>query len=184
MHANVYVRGEGVNRKSAQVACRFPRNAAIRAAIPSRTTLTNARVCEEGLRNLCITLIIHSVSMYSLNAVSGTPIYRQIVDQTCQLVASGRLPHGELLPSVRALAADLGINPMTVSKAYSLLEREGIVTRRRGLGMVVEETSITPAETIRPEALALVDAARRLRLSRQDVAAAIDLVWNPERKDT
>ncbi|MDE0037865.1 MAG: GntR family transcriptional regulator [Gammaproteobacteria bacterium] len=127
--------------------------------------------------------IIHLVSMYSLNAMSGTPIYRQIVDQTCQLIASGRLPRGELLPSVRALAAELGINPMTVSKAYGLLEREGIVTRRHGLGMAVEETTITPAETIRPEALALVDAARRLRLSRQDVAVAIDLVWNPERKD-
>ena len=122
--------------------------------------------------------------MYSLNAVSGMPIYRQIVDQTCQLIASGRLPRGELLPSVRALAADLGINPMTVSKAYSILERDGVVTRRRGLGMVVEQATTTPAETIRPEALALVEAARRLRLSRRDVAAAVDLVWNTEGKDT
>ena len=122
--------------------------------------------------------------MYSLNAVSGTPIYRQIVDQTCQLVASGQLPPGEHLPSVRAMAADLGINPMTVSKAYSMLERDGIVTRLRGLGMVVVETTITPAETIRPQALALVEAARRLQLSRKDIADAIDLAWTPteERK--
>ena len=117
------------------------------------------------------------VSMYSLNAVSGTPIYRQIVDQTCQLVASGRLRPGEHLPSVRALAGELGINPMTVSKAYSLLERDGIVARRRGFGMVVVATSITPAETIRPQAVALVEAARRLRLARKEVAAAIDQAW-------
>ena len=119
------------------------------------------------------------VSMYSLNAVSGTPIYRQIVDQTCQLVASGQLPPGRHLPSVRAMAADLGINPMTVSKAYSVLERDGIVIRRRGLGMVVVETAITPAESIRPQAIHLVEVARRLRLTRKDVAYAIDLAWTP-----
>ena len=122
--------------------------------------------------------------MYSLNAVSGTPIYRQIVNQTCQLVASGRLPPGAYLPSVRAMAADLGINPMTVTKAYSLLERDGIVSHRRGLGMVVEEAKITPAETIRPQALALVEAARRLRLTRKDIVNAIDLAWKPPREST
>ena len=122
--------------------------------------------------------------MYSLNAVSGTPIYRQIVDQTCQLVVSGQLPPGKHLPSVRTMAADLGINPMTVSKAYSLLERDGIVTRQRGLGMVVVETTITPAETIRPQALALVEAARRLRLARKDVVEAIDIAWRPNGENT
>lgn len=122
--------------------------------------------------------------MYSLNAVSGTPIYRQIIDQTRQLVASGRLPPGDHLPSVRTMAAELGINPMTVSKAYSLLERDGIVTRRRGHGMVVQETEITPAETIRPQALALVEAARRLRLTRKDVEKAIDLAWEPDQEGT
>ena len=124
------------------------------------------------------------MSKYSLNAVSGTPIYRQIVDQTCQLVASGQLPPGEHLPSVRAMAADLGINPMTVSKAYSLLERDGIVSRRHGLGMVVENADLTPAETIRPQALALVEAARRLRLTRRDIARAIDLAWRTDRTNT
>lgn len=120
--------------------------------------------------------------MYSLNAVSGTPIYRQIVDQTCQLVASGQLPPGKHLPSVRAMAADLGINSMTVAKAYSLLERDGIVTRRVGLGMVVEEAQIRPAETIRPQALALVEAARQLRLTRKDIGNAIDLAWKPQQE--
>ena len=121
--------------------------------------------------------------LYSLNAVSGTPIYRQIVDQTCQLIASGQLRCGEHLPSVRALAADLGINPMTVSKAYSLLERDGVVARQRGRGMVVKETTITPAESIRSQALAIVEAAERLRLSREDVAEAIDLVWRTNREN-
>ena len=121
--------------------------------------------------------------MYSLNAVSGTPIYRQIVDQTCQLIASGQLSPGEHLPSVRALASELGINPMTVSKAYSLLEHDGLVRRQRGLGMVVKRATITPAETIRPQALALVETAQRLRLTRKDVDTAIDLAWNFDREN-
>ena len=122
--------------------------------------------------------------MYSLNAVSGTPIYRQIVNQTCQLVASGQLRPGAHLPTVRAMAADLGVNPMTVTKAYSLLERDGIVSHRRGPGVVVVEANITPAETIRPQAFALVEAARRLRLTRKDVVNMIDIAWKRHRKST
>ena len=56
-----------------------------------------------------------------------------------QLVAGGQFRAGDLLPSVGAAAAELGINPMTVSKAYSLLERDGGVVRRPGLGMAVAE---------------------------------------------
>lgn len=65
------------------------------------------------------------------------PIYQQIVEQVRRQVAGGQLKSGDELPSVRALAAEHAINPMTVSKAYSLLESEGLLERRRGLGMVV-----------------------------------------------
>lgn len=122
------------------------------------------------------------MSSYSINAVSGTPIYRQIVDQTRQLVASGQLPPGERLPSVRVLGAELGINPMTVSRVYSLLERDGVVARHRSLRMVVLETTTTPADAIRPEAIALIEVAQRLRLTREEVARAIDLVWTDDKE--
>ena len=124
------------------------------------------------------------MSLYSLNAVSGTPIYRQLVDQTNQLVASGRLAPGEHLPSVRAVAADLGVNPMTVSKAYSLLERIGVVTRRRGLGMVVAKTVIDPADALRPQVDQLVEVARRLRLSQKDVVEVIEKAWQIAQEET
>ena len=68
---------------------------------------------------------------------SANPIYRQIVEQVQRLVASGQLPPGADLPSVRAVALQHAINPMTVSKAYSLLEAQGLLERRRGVGMVV-----------------------------------------------
>ena len=117
------------------------------------------------------------MNMYSLSSASGTPIYRQLVDQTSQLVASGRLGVGDLLPSVRSVAAELGVNPMTVSKAYSLLEREGVVARRRGMGMVVARNTLDASDAIRPQADALVSAARRLRLTRKGVAEAVDTAW-------
>ena len=76
----------------------------------------------------------------------AVPIYRQIVEQVRRRIASGSLAAGEELPSVRALALEHAINPMTVSKAYSLLEAEGLLERRRGMGMVV--AAVRPARSV------------------------------------
>jgi len=70
---------------------------------------------------------------------SVEPIYRQIAQQLRRLIAGGRLPHGEEIPSVRDVAVRHAINPMTVSRAYAQLEAEGLLERRRGKGMVVAE---------------------------------------------
>src|SRR6187401_250681 len=75
--------------------------------------------------------------IFEINATSGVPIYRQIVDQVHALVAGELLREGDLLPSVRQVAQGASVNPMTVSKAYSRLEAEGVVRRARGLGMEV-----------------------------------------------
>jgi len=68
---------------------------------------------------------------------SAEPIYRQIAQQLRRLIAGGRLPQGEAIPSVRDVAVRHAINPMTVSRAYGQLEAEGLLERRRGKGMVV-----------------------------------------------
>lgn len=68
---------------------------------------------------------------------AGAPIYQQLMQQVKFQIASGRLTPGDYLPSVRETATELQVNPMTVSKAYSLLEREGVLTRDRGQGMRV-----------------------------------------------
>jgi GntR family transcriptional regulator len=76
-------------------------------------------------------------TIFEINATSGVPIYRQIVDQVHAMLAGGLLREGDLLPSVRQVAQDAAVNPMTVSKAYSRLETDGVVRRSRGLGMQV-----------------------------------------------
>ncbi len=75
--------------------------------------------------------------IFVVHASSGVPIYRQLIDQVEALVAGGRLCPGDTLPSVRQVAVALGVNPMTVSKAWSRLEADGVLERDRGKGMVV-----------------------------------------------
>ena len=99
---------------------------------------------------------------FDLTPSSPTPLYRQIVDQVARAVASGTLSAGSELPSVRAVAQQYVVNPMTVSKAYALLEQQGLVERRRGLGMV-----------IRAEQAAAIDARLALLQPALDHAAAV-----------
>jgi GntR family transcriptional regulator len=67
------------------------------------------------------------------------PIWRQIKDRVLAAILDGGIKEGEPLPSVRQVALDLQVNPLTVSKAYQELADEGVVERRRGLGMFVIE---------------------------------------------
>ncbi len=78
-----------------------------------------------------------SLIPFEIHPSSGVPIYRQLIDQVHALIAGGKLLEDDLLPSVRQVAAAAAINPMTVSKAYSRLEAEGVVHRQRGQGMRV-----------------------------------------------
>ncbi|WP_231730964.1 GntR family transcriptional regulator [Lacimicrobium alkaliphilum] len=79
--------------------------------------------------------------LFSVNPSSGEPIYRQIMGQIKRLIASGQLHQGEALPSVRQLAGELDINPMTISKAYGLLEAQELIERVRGIGMRVKSST-------------------------------------------
>ena len=67
------------------------------------------------------------------------PIYLQLKEQIMAMIIDDILSEGEALPSVRKVAADYQINPITASKAYAELVDEGIVEKRRGLGMFILE---------------------------------------------
>jgi GntR family transcriptional regulator len=92
---------------------------------------------------------------FALDTKSGVPIYRQIQDQIRYGIASGRLRPGEQLPTVRALAVDLSVNPNTVIKAYTELERLGVLTTEQGSG-----TFIAPLQAV---VLAPEDRQAKLR---------------------
>lgn len=82
---------------------------------------------------------------------SSVPIYRQIVDQIRCAVAAGQIAVGDKLPSVRAVAERLVVNPNTVAKAYNDLVRDGVIESRHGLGVFVarRRAIYTKAERVR-----------------------------------
>jgi len=107
-----------------------------------------------------------------INTGSTEPIYRQLIEQVKRRVAAGQLKAGDEIPSVRELAQALAVHPMTISKAYSLLEMEGVLERRRGLSMVVaaQHRKAQPAadrvELLRPTLERAAIEARQLELSK------------------
>ncbi|MCY4128466.1 MAG: GntR family transcriptional regulator [Gammaproteobacteria bacterium] len=115
--------------------------------------------------------------MFTLNPSSSVPIYQQIVNQCRKLVAGGQLKPGDKLPSVRMIATDLGINPMTVSKAYSLLDQTGVVVRQRGLGMVVAESGPMRAQIATTESKVLITYAKEVGMTRSELVGQIERLW-------
>ncbi len=75
--------------------------------------------------------------IYQIDTHAGVPIYRQIMDQLRRQILTGQMSEGEQIEQVRKLAARLKVNPMTISKAYAFLEQEGLLERRRGVGLFV-----------------------------------------------
>ncbi len=84
---------------------------------------------------------------------SGVPIYRQVIRQIRQQIMTDGLKHEEQLETVRDLAARLKVNPMTISKAYSFLEAEGLVERKRGIGLFVAKVKKGQRDQIRAKLL-------------------------------
>jgi GntR family transcriptional regulator len=72
--------------------------------------------------------------MFVLDYKSRLPIYEQLYRSITRMAALGAMEQGEALPSVRALAQELGVNPNTVQKAYQMLERDGIIFSVQGKG--------------------------------------------------
>ena len=95
---------------------------------------------------------------------SGVPVYRQLMDQIKFHIASGMLGPGDELPSTRTLSAELGVNPMTISKAYSFLEKEDVIERRPGRPLIVKPAD--PAD--------LDD--RRMEQVKQSLAGSVTVV--------
>jgi GntR family transcriptional regulator len=114
---------------------------------------------------------------FDISPSAPNPIYRQIVEQVRRMVAGGQVQPGEDLPSVRAVALQHAINPMTVSKAYSILETEGLLERRRGVGMVIAKSKGKSARQnnvslLLPALESAAQVARQLGLTDSQAIAA------------
>jgi GntR family transcriptional regulator len=111
---------------------------------------------------------------------SGVPPFEQIRTQIATFVASGLLAPGTRLPTIRALAADLGVAAGTVARAYSELETAGLVTSRRRTGTVVAERTSAPVQDeVRAAAEVLAARARAGGLSEETVVALVRAAFAP-----
>jgi GntR family transcriptional regulator len=126
---------------------------------------------------------------FSIVTGSAEPIYRQLVEQVKRRIAAGQWVPGDEMPSVRELAQALAVNPMTVSKAFSQLEAQGVLERRRGLSMVVAAHPVPStrvsdrAELLRPTLERAATEAHQLGLNPARALALFKTVLqetNPE----
>jgi GntR family transcriptional regulator len=121
--------------------------------------------------------------VFVLNPHSGIPIYRQLLEQARRMIVSGQLQPGDPLPSVRDLAAAHAVNAMTISKAYSLLEAEGLLVRNRGKAMTVatqpraRSQAALREQQLEPHLEQVVLAARQLQLTEPELVKAVRRKW-------
>ena len=105
----------------------------------------------------------------------GAPIYRQLKERVVAMMLDGVLKPGDVLPSVRQVAAEYQLNPITVSRAYQELADEALVEKRRGLGMYVTEEaskkllSSERERFLREEWPLVLERIQRLGLSTADL---------------
>jgi len=120
---------------------------------------------------------------------STTPIYKQIADQVKLAVATGKLAVADQLPSVRALAEDLVLNPNTVARAYADLAREGVLESRPGRGVfIIQKRRVFAREEgrrrLEPLLDALIGEAMAMDFTPEELKAAVDKKisqWKPEK---
>ena len=91
---------------------------------------------------------------FRLDAHSGVPVYRQLIDQVQAAIASGGLTIGIQLPTVRQVAVDLAINPNTVSRAYREMEIRGLLDTQQGTGTFISDRKVEYSRDDRERILA------------------------------
>jgi GntR family transcriptional regulator len=116
---------------------------------------------------------------FQCDTASRTPIYKQLMEQVREAVAQGRLEPGERLPSVRQLSRELVVNPNTVARSYTELEREGVLNTRQGLGVFVAERQSGLTKKARRERLTesldrFLTEAVHLGFSAEEVVSTVE----------
>ncbi len=97
--------------------------------------------------------------MIQIDPKDGVPIYRQVIDQVKLLIMTGQLKSGDQIESVKSLSVRLKVNPMTISKAFGFLVEEGVVLRKKGVGIFVSSQDSQKVDSQRKQLLS--DALRQ-----------------------
>lgn len=116
---------------------------------------------------------------FQINFKSGTPVYRQLMEQIKASVASGLLKEGDPLPSIRPLAEQISVNRNTIIKAYMFLESEGVINTLPGKGSFI---CVNPplfskkerCEKLKAEVDELIVHAYHLKVSKADLEELLD----------
>ena len=110
---------------------------------------------------------------------SDQAIYMQLRDQIIMGIATSRFQEGDMLPSVRQLADNIGINMHTVNKAYTVLKQEGYVKvdRRRGVMVAVDIDRMRALQEIREDLMVTLAKASCKNISGEEVHALIDEIY-------
>jgi GntR family transcriptional regulator len=90
---------------------------------------------------------------FQIDSSSSTPIYRQLGDQIRTAIARGMLDYGVRMPSVRELSRRLVVNPNTIARVYTELERDGLLVTRQGVGVFVAEVKDELSDAVRRQKL-------------------------------
>jgi DNA-binding transcriptional regulator YhcF (GntR family) len=115
------------------------------------------------------------MEVHPLDGTSDVAPFEQLRAQVARRAASGDLPAGTRLPTVRALAESLGLATNTVAKAYRALETDGVITTEGRRGTFI--ASSTPVADVRDAAAAYVETARRQGLTLPEAVRLVEQGW-------
>ena len=112
---------------------------------------------------------------------SELPIYAQIREQIKEQILNGQIKEGEILPSIRSLAKDVGVSVITTTRAYNDLEKEGFIATMQGKGSVV----LSSNNKILKEQFIMrieegIESAKQIGMTKDEIIAIVDSVWQQD----
>lgn len=120
--------------------------------------------------------------MFSINLMSRTPVYEQIIEQIGTFVLKGVLKAGDQIPSVRSLSIQLSINPNTIQKAYSELDRNGIICTVPGKGSFISQEAEMNLRNLKRNQLGelktIVEMLALAGVSKEEILNTVDDVFS------
>ncbi|WP_026487378.1 GntR family transcriptional regulator [Caldanaerobius polysaccharolyticus] len=121
----------------------------------------------------------------TISNTNPEPLYEQIYTEIKKLIVNEKLKPGDELPSIRELAKELTVSVITIKKAYELLEQEGLITTRQGLGSFVAQRDYATIkqkikEEFQSKMINLLDEAERMGLTRDEVKLIINEILGKE----